>query len=63
MLLYGIECGPTVTQQLSSSQNLGTLLSICDVQFIEVGLLQPAKVLQALEAVHRQQRAQLLNNR
>ena len=52
--------GPTVSQQLGGRQDLGALLGVGDVELVQVRLLQTPKVLQALEAVHGQQRAQLL---
>lgn len=51
---------PTVSQQLRGIEDLVPLVRVGDVQLVEVRLLQPGEVFQALEAVHRQQGAQLL---
>lgn len=56
-------CELTVSQQVRGVQDLGALLRVGDVQLVEVRLLQSCKVLQALETVHGEQRAQLLKHR
>lgn len=54
---------PTVSQQFTGTQDLGALVRVCDVQLVEVRLLQSRKVLQGLETVHGQQRTQLLKQK
>jgi len=54
---------PTVSQQFTGVQDLGALVWVCDVQLVEVRLLQSCKVLQALKTVHGQQRTQLLKQK
>lgn len=56
-------CEPTVSEQFGGVQDLGALLWIGDVQLVEVRILQPCEVLQALETLHGQQRTQLLKNK
>lgn len=52
--------GRTVMKQFCCFQYLYSLLRVCDVQLVQVRLLQAGEVLQTLEAMHGQKRSQLL---
>lgn len=56
-------CILTVPEQFSGIQDFGALLWVSDIQLIEVRLPQPCKILQGLEAVHGQQRTELLKHK
>lgn len=47
-------------KQFCCFQYLYSLLRVCDVQLVQVRLLQAGEVLQTLEAMHGQKRSQLL---
>lgn len=55
--------GHTVSEQVSCVQDLGAVIWVCDVQVVQVRLLQSGEVLQALEAMHGQQGTQLLKRK
>jgi hypothetical protein len=59
-LWVGSGCKRTLSQELNRLQNLAALFGIGDVQLVQVTFPQAPEIIDALEAMHGQQRPQLL---